>query len=855
MITLSPTRRVVILLFIILSFINFSIASPTSTHGLQGARTQISGLYLVKFIGDDADRDSKLLLDYLKGRYSDIHLSISRVINYELLRAASIQIDENTPHLHGEVLDAIAYSNLTRKVSPVHIISRLTQAGGTTEVPKSVPGAERLMAHAMTQVDQVHKEGNTGQGIRIAIIDDGVDYFHEAFGGGFKTPNAKFQAGGDVLRVFKSGEKDSRNAVTFNEDDPMDRCEHYKGSRSGHGTHVAGIIGANSENYTGVAPGATLGMWRTSDCLGFAPTDAIINALHAANNWDPHIISMSIGNHNSWPEDSIAEEAANIAATGTIVVISAGNDGQFGALTVRSPSVGKGVISVASVDNQYTLNSAFQISGTKIAFDYIMGNGHQFTFVPNVQAAGGGRTGACDPNTIPLSIRGRIGVVASAQRCSVDMQIANLIQQGAIGVLIYNADRKNPDLPYTPRVPEAEVPVAGISYNSGEAILRQVRSQKKLPLLLNTGRVVPVRTAGLISEFSSVGPSYENDFKPTITGVGGFMYSTYPRYRGGWTMMNGTSMSAPYVSGALALYMSAKGYQNQPKSSATATYILEQFQNYAQRTFVDVSESAYDSPYRQGAGLLQVYNAIHNDVHVSPGSIALNDTEHFIREHKLTITNYGQDIAAYNIEYVNSATIVPYEWKNKKIYRNEPEVLSSEYDVAQVQISQTAIYVNPMASIEIIVTITPPKTDPNLHLMYGGYVIFQSVGARNNGRNDITVPYIGMVGDQRALPSFNDDYKPRLTDTGNKKNEYSTSTPFIYQRSLQDSPKPLIELTMLLRLRVSKFSRMSTGNFCPDRSKERLWLNSRWLMPGAVPWMAGHTDGNPSTIHHNLIHE
>ncbi|KAI8148975.1 peptidase S8/S53 domain-containing protein [Fennellomyces sp. T-0311] len=652
------------------------------------------------------------------------------------------------------------------------------------------------MAHSLTQVDRLHEAKNTGQGIYIAIIDDGVDYMHPALGGGFKVNGAKFQYGGDMIGVAQLERRPDGSDNTVYDDDPLDDCGQYKGSSTGHGTHVAGIIGAKAQNYSGVAPDAILGMWRVFDCYGNTNEDAIVEAMLAADQTKPQIISMSVGHPSGWSEYADAAVASRIAARGTIVVAAAGNAGYYGALTIESPSAGNGVISVASFDNQYTLKRVVRIATTGEEFEYTVAS-ESIGGVPEGLVSGGGSSGACNQNTIPIHVKGNIALVAQDGSCTDDIKAANLARHGAVGVVIYNnGDKKSADLPYTPYAPEAVIPVAGVSYNAGEAIIaavRQVLPQNKLPRLLNTGRVTPVSTSGLVSEFSAVGPSYENDLKPTIGGVGGFMYSTYPQYRGSWTMMNGTSMAAPYVSGAIALYLSALGQNRQ-----SPQYILEQFQNYAFLAASDVTKSYFDSPFRQGAGLVQVYDAIYQSVHVSPASISFNDTEHLNRQHTLRISNRGQDIVQYKVVYRNSVSLLPYNFQANDIQFNEPAMSATNVNTAQLQFSQDTIIVHPKAHVDLTVTVLVPDINEKLHVMYGGYVFLQNTV---ENQASITVPYIGIASKQRELPMFTRDIHPILRDSSGQETEYNTDNPLTYNRNIpQTQPTILVSLFTPSRL-------------------------------------------------------
>lgn len=105
-----------------------------------------------------------------------------------------------------------------------------------------------------TGVAQVHEQLHVfGTGIKVGIIDSGVDYTHPALGGCFGEDNCKVRYGYDFVG-------DGSNGFLQPDDDPMD-C-------AGHGTHVAGIIAANSSTSSliGVAPNVTLGAYRVFGC-------------------------------------------------------------------------------------------------------------------------------------------------------------------------------------------------------------------------------------------------------------------------------------------------------------------------------------------------------------------------------------------------------------------------------------------------------------------------------------------------------------------------------------------------------------------------------------------------------------
>ncbi|KAI8052038.1 peptidase S8/S53 domain-containing protein, partial [Syncephalis plumigaleata] len=99
-----------------------------------------------------------------------------------------------------------------------------------------------------TGVSAVKALGMTGKGVKIGIIDTGVDYTHPALGGGIGA-GYKVEFGHDFV-----GDKYAETGKAVESNDPRD-CQ-------GHGTLVAGVIGAVTANFVGVAPEATLGAYR-----------------------------------------------------------------------------------------------------------------------------------------------------------------------------------------------------------------------------------------------------------------------------------------------------------------------------------------------------------------------------------------------------------------------------------------------------------------------------------------------------------------------------------------------------------------------------------------------------------------
>ncbi|NOZ80744.1 MAG: S8 family serine peptidase [DPANN group archaeon] len=205
----------------------------------------------------------------------------------------------------------------------------------------------------------------TGRNITVAVIDTGIDYTHPDLGGCFGV-GCRVRGGYDF----------------YNDDaDPKDD--------QGHGTHVAGIIGANG-TVVGVAPEVSFFALKVCSNTGQScPTSDIISAIQWAADNHSDVISMSLGaNYASTPtglagKDPLSMAAQNAVAQGVTVVVSAGNDGA-GASTIAAPGLAPGVITVGNVNDQRTI----PIDDDAVSADSSRGPGGYGRLDPDVSAPG-----------------------------------------------------------------------------------------------------------------------------------------------------------------------------------------------------------------------------------------------------------------------------------------------------------------------------------------------------------------------------------------------------------------------------------------------------------------------------------
>ncbi len=228
--------------------------------------------------------------------------------------------------------DRIFHLDATRSEQPTENKNDKTpdqsvEGGISVTLDNSVPSIEANYSWNILDI--------TGRNITVAVIDSGIDYNHTDLGGCFGT-GCRIKDGFDFVN---------------NDSNPTDDY--------GHGTHVAGIIGANG-TVMGVAPGVEFLAVKACDSAGDCALSDIIESIEWATDNGADIISMSLGGSYSdvvqgnTGKDSTSLAAEAAIASGKIVVVAGGNHGP-GISTLAVPGASENVITVGNIDDQGTI--------------------------------------------------------------------------------------------------------------------------------------------------------------------------------------------------------------------------------------------------------------------------------------------------------------------------------------------------------------------------------------------------------------------------------------------------------------------------------------------------------------------
>jgi minor extracellular serine protease Vpr len=600
---------------------------------------------------------------------------------------------------------------------------------------------ELATALTMTGADAAQSElGLTGEGLSVAIIDTGIDYNHVDLGGDGDHAN-RIQAAADrsfdhprishgwdyVGDEFDPSDPDAPQTPAPNPD-PIDL--------EGHGTHVAGIVGADNEErdagVTGVAPGVTFGAYKVFG-PGSTTADVIVDALEHAYVDGMDVVNMSLGAAFVWGQEYPTTRVSNeLAANGVVVVNSAGNSGGAGTWTLSAPANAHDIISVASADNLSQQTNVFEVEQLPATVPYLpMSDAPappaEGTSDPLIWAGRGcvdtGRSIDDVEDPAHGDLTGRTALLVRGD-CTFDQKYRGAVLAGATGVVIYN----NVAGLFAGGgiTPIDGVWAAGISDTSGAALRGLLEDDETVVLGFSDETVTtPNPTGGLVSSFSSYGQDVELAFGPSVMAPGGLITSTYPG--GGYAMLSGTSMAAPHVAGAVALLLEAE-------PDLDPFQVRDRLQNTADPAPWSLNPGLGfpDHTFRQGAGMIQIDRAVSTDQRVSPAQVALADGD--VATTTLTVHNHGSDAVTYEVSHLDGlqtvvGSFIPDFWLT----------------LAPVEFSTSELTVPAGGSAEVSVTITAPYVGLANH-QYGGYVTF-TPAEDSDAAAMLQVPYVGYAGD------------------------------------------------------------------------------------------------------------
>lgn len=482
-----------------------------------------------------------------------------------------------------------------------------------------------------------------GEGIKVGVIDTGIDYTHKMFLGAgtaeaYKAinpaqadagfPNAKVVGGIDLVGTqYDAASPEFVKRLPLPDLNPLDEA--------GHGTHVAGTIaglGDGVKTYSGVAPAAELFAIKVFGARGSTSDEIVIAALEYAVdpsgdlNFDDQldIVNLSLGSSYGNPHIMYNEAIKNLVRAGTAVVVAAGNSGDK-AYIVGAPGTSEDAIAVASgIDNseqniQFPSAEFHSKEGT-LNLEYA--EGETSKPLKDIPALTGEviAVGTAQEDFDPFlkeQIKGKIALIDRGV-ITFSEKIKKAQEAGALAVIVANNTEGDPFV-MSGNGEKFEIPAIMISQSGGEKLKEEL---KKGPVTVDMKSKTLIEKPELvdtISSFSSRGPRSEDGLiKPEITAPGSNIISAQMGGGDQAAVLSGTSMATPHIAGTMALL-------KQKFKDLTPQELKSVLMGHG-KVVADRNKKTY-SVSRQGAGRVQIEEALEARATSLPAALSLGITD------------------------------------------------------------------------------------------------------------------------------------------------------------------------------------------------------------------------------------
>lgn len=551
--------------------------------------------------------------------------------------------------------------------------------------------------HGVTPVVQQLGSGQAGAGLKIAILDSGIDLTHPGFAPAGLEPLPGFPLTGHERDLPHTNAKvivARSYASLFARTDPEPSAR----DNSGHGTAVAmSAAGTPHESprglLSGMAPAARIGVYKIFGTPGVndSTTDAaILAAIEDAVADGMDVLNLSFGSPIAGrPEDDIVVRAlARAEEAGAIVAVSAGNDGP-GPATLGSPASAPTALTVGASENSRVFASAV-IWGDEALLartgSLTPNEGNLVAALVSIAPLDASEL-ACTP--LPSGPLAGKAVLISRGECTFEVKVSHAAAAGATAVVLYSDAARANDF-ITPALDQARLPTVFVTRADGLRLREQIARAGEIPVqldfALNARPVSPHRIAG----FSSRGALPGIPSKPDVLAVGTNVYTAAQTNNpqgdvyssNGYTTINGTSFSSPIAAGIAALLKAARPGL---RPADYRSLLISSSQRWASETPWNVAAG--------GAGLLNLPAAL-----AAPLSFVPASTHFWADEHWVEVRNHRPASALYRLRVEAAQGVAP-------------------------ELNTTELYVPANAAEHFRVSLDRNQLEPGIH---SGVVIFEA---------------------------------------------------------------------------------------------------------------------------------
>lgn len=653
----------------------------------------------------------------------------------------------------------------------------------------------------MIQLEEVqsdHSENYRGKNQLIAVIDTGADQSHQIFAHHDASKN-KIEDQAALDRIKRQNGiavgKWFSNKIPFGYNYAFDNNVIKEISNEPHGMHVAGIAVANAPDFKGVAPDAQLAVMRVFGDNGKTSVQNYLRALEDAIKLGADSINMSLGTPGGsrrYVYEPVITALENAKKAGIVVAIATGNSGyngwqsnpenlpdatnpDFGILGV--PAVIKDSLAVAAVNSSevFTRFLGNNQDDRKIIYKetrYVEASSEEF----GILNGGYGHANELEQFKGKEQINKKYVLVQRGDQESgredftYAEKVTNVKAIGAAGIIIYNNLNKAPISDMD--TGNVVLPAYSISKEDGQHLLSLLASEPNTKISFAKDKGFVHNPLGYEpSDFSSWGVTPEGELKPDISAPGGEVYSSFNDNRYG--VISGTSMASPYVAGGIVIVKEYVEKQFDKIDGADKHKLIKNLLMSTAKPY-QYSEDTYYSPRKQGAGLMQLRNAIHASVVAEDengiSSINIKQISGNTVNVRGKLRNYGTEAKTFQYQaFVHSDSVEQDEITLKPRFLKKSE--ESEITVQPGQTTDFAVAVTLEDS-----QISQLESEMPNGFFLEGYVFFKEKtdGSREN-HPEISIPFVAFRGNWKDIPVIEKSiYDYRDTD----------KRPFYFSKSI-----------------------------------------------------------------------
>jgi len=593
--------------------------------------------------------------EHFKGRPHGTRPALSEIAAHrETVRSGQAGVRKLVEQAGAKVHDSTQVASNTLIVSiAADKVDSLSKLPGVSRVYKARE-FKPLLDHAaiVHAVDQAWLQvgiDKAGAGIKIGMIDSGVDNSHPGFqSAALQMPSGFPKANADTDLLFTNSKVIvARSYVSLLDSRDIDYSAR---DRVGHGTAsamcAAGVTnGGPNGSITGMAPAAYIGSYKVfgTPTYNDGATDAaILKALDDAVADGMDVINLSLGYPiaSRLSDDTEVAAVERISSLGIIVVAAAGNGTvdtwAFSPNAIMSPATAPSVIAVGASENEREFVSTVKLPDgtTYIAINSQTSPTSGQVSGPLADVAQFDPSGQACSALPSASLAGKIALVARGV-CTFEVKLANVQAAGAMGALVYST-QASPDA-VSMAVSSTQLGSQMVSYTDGIAIKGLLAANPGLSVTLIFSPSPFPMNALQVGLFSSRGPNVDNSIKPDLLGVGinvstaaqafddnGELYDP-----SGYTVTQGTSFASPIVAGSAAVLKAAR-----------PGLTVEQYKSLLVNSAAAVPSSP--SVQSSGAGELNLMRALNSTLAIAPVSASFGaGTSSIQSSGRLSVTNLG----------------------------------------------------------------------------------------------------------------------------------------------------------------------------------------------------------------------